>query len=69
MSWRLEGGIVLMKLIRVKMRIEGIQAVLLDWTMRGLLANELITHLLQCELTGDKVSLVIGINSMEIADI
>ena len=58
-----------MKLIRVKMRIEGIQAVLLDWTMRGLLANELITHLLQCELTGDKVSLVIGINSMEIADI
>lgn len=51
------------------MRIEGIQAVLLDWTMRGLLANELITHLLQCELTGDKVSLVIGINSMEIADI
>lgn len=37
--------------------------------MRNLLDYELITHLLQCELAGDKESLIVRIHSMKIADI
>lgn len=51
------------------MGIERVEPILFNWTMRNLLANELITHLLQCKLAGDKESLVVRINSMKIADI
>ena len=58
-----------MQFIRIKMCIEGVKSILGDWTMRNMLAYELIIHILQCELTGDKESLIVRIHTMKIADI
>lgn len=58
-----------MQLVWIKMRVERVKSILLDWTMRNLFAYELVTHLLQCELASNKESLVVRINSVKIADI
>lgn len=58
-----------MQLIWIKMRVERVKSILLDWAMRNLFVYELVTHLLQRELASNKESLVVRINSMKIADV